>query len=98
VTTRVARALGAVIIATLLTSALPAPPAARAAAVDDPSDIVLVLDFSGSILEDAAIRTDFADALDGIAARVDEIADDLVAGDATVSIVRFATRAQDVPD
>jgi hypothetical protein len=97
VTSRVVRALSAAVVAVLLVSALPAPPA-DAAAIDDPSDIVLVLDFSGSILEDAAIRTDFADALDGIAARVDAIAGELVAGDATVSIVRFATRAQDVPD
>jgi hypothetical protein len=69
-----------------------------APAGNDPSDIVLVLDFSGSILEDKSIRTDFADALDGIAARVEEISDTLTAGDATVSIVRFATKAADLAD
>ena len=72
--------------------------AAAEAPGDDPSDIVLVLDFSGSILEDEATRTAFADALDRIAARVDETAATLTAGDATVSIVRFATKARDLPD
>ncbi len=89
-------------IAALLGSALPiesiAGTAAAAAATGDASDIVLVLDFSGSILEDKAIRTDFADALDGIAARVEETAATLTAGDATVSIVRFATKAADLAD
>jgi hypothetical protein len=87
-----------VLIAALLAFVPPLQPVAQAAAVDDPSDIVLVLDFSGSILTDEAVRTNFADALDGIAGRVDETADRLVAGDATVSIVRFATRAADVAD
>lgn len=70
-------------------------PVARAAA--DPSDVVLVFDFSASILQDQANRNRFATALEGIASRVDEIAPDLVAGDATVSIVQFATRAVDYP-
>lgn len=70
----------------------------RASAVTpDPSDVVLVLDFSGSILEDAANRNRFAAALQGIADRIDQISADLVAGDATVSIVQFATRAVDTP-
>ena len=89
------------LIAILLALALPGHPAAAgltAAVVDDPSDIVLVLDFSGSILDDEAVRTNFADALDGIAARVEDTSATLAAGDATVSIVRFATRAADVPD
>jgi hypothetical protein len=70
-------------------------PNVRAAA--DPSDVVLVLDFSASILDDAANRNRFAAALDRMAARVDETVDELVAGDATVSIVQFATRALDYP-
>ena len=63
----------------------------------DRSDVVLVLDFSGSILEDRTTRNRFGAALDRIAARVDETAADLVAGDTTVSIVQFATRAADYP-
>jgi hypothetical protein len=73
------------------------PPGTRAASADDPADIVLVLDFSGSILDDDVVRAAFADALDGIATRVEETADTRACGDATVSIVRFATRAADVP-
>lgn len=72
-----------------------APPSARAAA--DPSDVVLVFDFSASILQDQTNRNRFATALEGIADRVDAIALDLVGGDATVSIVQFATRARDDP-
>ncbi len=67
------------------------------AANADPSNVVLVLDFSASILEDATTRNRFAAALRRIAARVDETSADLVAGDATVSIVQFATRAADYP-
>ena len=74
------------------------PGAAAATPNDDASDIVLVLDFSGSILEDRAVRRDFADALDDIAARVEATAATLSGGDATVSIVRFATKAADLPD
>jgi len=93
------RGLRVALLAAALVSVLPVASIAGpvAAANDDASDIVLDLDFSGSILEDRAIRTDFADALDRIAARVDETAATLAAGDATVSIVRFATKAQDVP-
>ena len=103
-----ARALLVAIFAASLASALPVASTAGTAAAasasaspsaapsDDASDIVLALDFSGSILEDRLTRTDFADALDGIAARVDETAATLTAGDATVSIIRFATRAADL--
>ena len=63
----------------------------------DKSDVVLVLDFSASILQDAANRNRFGAALEHIAARVDETSADLVAGDTTVSIVQFATRAADTP-
>jgi len=63
----------------------------------DESDVVLVLDFSASILVDATNRNRFGAALEQIAARVDETSADLVAGDTTVSIVQFATRAADTP-
>jgi hypothetical protein len=67
------------------------------AAAPDRSEIVLVLDFSASILQDKANRDRFAGALEGIANRVDETATDLVAGDTTASIVQFAAKAIDTP-
>jgi len=70
-------------------------PSVRAAA--DPSDVVIVMDFSASILQDTTNRNRFGAALEQIAGRVDEISADLVAGDVTVSLVQFATRAADVP-
>jgi hypothetical protein len=72
-------------------------PATLAQTHPDQSDIVLVLDFSASILEDAANRDRFAAALDRIADRIDATSSDLVAGDTTVTLVRFATRAADYP-
>ena len=66
VTAHAFRGLRVALLAAALASALPVASIAGpvAAANDDASDIVLDLDFSGSILEDRAIRTDFADALD----------------------------------
>ena len=64
----------------------------------DQSDVVLVLDYSASILDDAANRNRFAAALDDIADRIDATSADLVAGDTTVTLVQFATRAADYPD
>src|SRR5919198_540548 len=61
----------------------------------DRSEIVIVLDFSGSILRDKTNRNRFAAALERIADRVDQTSADLQAGDARVSIVQFATRARD---
>ena len=61
----------------------------------DRSEVVLVFDLSASILEDTTNRGRFAAALDRIADRIDETSADLVAGDATVSIVQFASRATD---
>ena len=63
----------------------------------DRSDVVLVLDFSASILRDEANRNRFGTALEQIADRVDATSADLVAGDATVSIVQFASKAADYP-
>jgi len=70
-------------------------PASLAQTPPDRSEVVLVLDFSASILEDVANRNRFAAALDRIADRVDATSSDLVAGDAIVTIVQFATRAAD---
>ncbi len=67
----------------------------RAQTAPDQSEVVLVLDFSASILQDATNRNLFGAALERIADRVDETSSDLVAGDATVTIVQFATRAAD---
>jgi hypothetical protein len=83
-----------VLVAVLLISDGLLPSAAAQAA--DPSDVVLVLDFSASILNNATARNQFGGALERIAARVDAIAADLVAGDATVTIVQFAAKAADV--
>ena len=70
-------------------------PNARAVTAPDRSSVVLVLDFSASILQDAANRARFGAALERIAARVDETSSDLVAGDATVTIIQFAAKAVD---
>ncbi len=71
-------------------------PAARAA-VPDRSEVVLVFDFSASILNDSANRNRFGAALEGIADRVEATSADLAGGDATVSIVQFAAKAIDYP-
>ena len=70
-------------------------PASLAQTPPDRSEVVLVLDFSASILEDVANRDRFAAALDRIADRVDATSSDLVVGDAKVSIVQFASKAAD---
>jgi len=85
----------ALVLALLTATGLASTVAAQQA--PDRSDVVIVLDFSASILQDEANRGRFASALEQIAARVDEIAADLVAGDARVSFVQFAARAQDYP-
>ena len=90
-----ASAVMAAVVMTVVLSLGALAPNARAAA--DPSDVVLVFDFSASILRDETNRNRFAAALEGIADRVDAITADLVAGDATVSIVQFATSAVDYP-
>jgi hypothetical protein len=72
-------------------------PSSLAATPPDRSEIVLVLDFSASILDDAANRDRFAAALDRIADRINATSADLVVGDATVSLVQFAASAADYP-
>jgi hypothetical protein len=69
----------------------------RAQTAPDPSDVVIVLDFSASILDEPSSRNRFGAALERIADRVDATSADLIAGDTTVSFVQFATRAIDYP-
>ena len=90
-----ASVIAALVAAVVLVGGSLVPKASAVTA--DPSNVVLVLDFSASILEDATNRNRFAAALRRIADRVDATSADLVAGDATVSIVQFATRAADYP-
>jgi hypothetical protein len=82
-----------VAVAALLTGG--ALPPSVSAQTPDRSDVVLVLDFSASILREKADRNRFGAALERIADRVVATTSDLVAGDVTVSIVRFASRAAD---
>ena len=91
-----ARAVVTIVIWALLVGGALAP-SVLAQAAPDRSDVVLVLDFSASILEDVTNRNRFGAALERIADRVDATSADLVAGDATVTIVQFATSAADQP-
>ena len=64
----------------------------------DASAVVLVFDVSVSILEsDDGTNVEFATALEGIADRVEAIADDLSVGNATVSFVAFGRTARPYP-
>ena len=90
-----ARAVVTIVVGALLMSSGLAP--SVHAAAPDRSEVVLVLDFSASILKDAANRNRFGAALEQIANRVDATSADLVAGDTTVSMIQFATRAADYP-
>ncbi len=87
------RAVVAIVVGALLAGGGIAP--ALLAVGPDRSEVVLVLDFSASILDDEASRNRFGAALERIADRVDETSRDLIAGDATVSIVQFAAKAAD---
>lgn len=89
-----ARAVVTIVVGVLLLGSGLAPNA-RALAAPDRSEVVLVLDFSASILRDATNRNRFGAALERIAARVDETAADLAAGDATMTIIQFASKAVD---
>jgi hypothetical protein len=65
---------------------------------EDPSEVVLVFDVSDSILDsDDGTNVEFAAALEGIADRVADIADDLSVGNATVSFVAFGRTARPYP-
>lgn len=63
-----------------------------------PSDVVLVFDVSDSILQSTdGTNVEFADALDGIADRVDVVAADLASGNAAISFVAFGRTAIPYP-
>ena len=62
---RATRAIVTIVVGALLAGGSLAPVAR--AVTPDPSDVVLVFDFSASILKDVANRTKFATALDAIA-------------------------------
>lgn len=87
-------AVAMLIVGTLMLAGRLAP-ASLAQTPPDRSEVVLVLDYSASILGDVANRDRFAAALDRIADRVNATSSDLSAGDAIVTIVQFATRAAD---
>jgi hypothetical protein len=91
---RISRAAGTILAATLLTAGGLAP--ATLAVGPDKAEVVLVFDFSGSILDDATTRNQFGAALERVADRVDETQGDLIKGETTVSIVQFASKAADL--
>ena len=88
-----AHAVAAIVFTAIVLAGGLAPRAA--AQTPDKSDVVLVFDFSASILNDKTNRNRFGAALESIASRVDEISSDLVAGDTTVTLIQFAARAVD---
>jgi hypothetical protein len=86
------------VLAALLGLGLPVPiPNASAQTSADKSDVVLVLDFSASILQEPTTRNRFGAALERIADRVEELSSELTAGDTAITLVQFATRAVDYP-
>jgi hypothetical protein len=88
------RAVVAIVTVALVIGAT-GPSVVHAQIAPDRSNVVIVLDVSASILEDAANRNRFSAALEGIADRVEQISSELVAGDTTVTFVEFAARAAD---
>ena len=86
----------AIAVAGLLLGSGSVRSASAAETTPDSSDVVLGLDFSASILNDARNRARFAGALERMADRVDALSADLVTGDTTVSLVQFASKARDV--
>ena len=94
------RLSAAVVVVTLLVgivASVGGTPIASAQQAPDEADVVLLMDFSASILNDRANRNRFAQALERIADRVDQISGELQTGDTTVSFVQFASRARDYP-
>ena len=78
-----------------MAAALVAGPGLVAAqTAEDPSDVVLVFDVSNSILlSEDGTNVEFADALEGIADRVEANAEDLAIGNAEISFVVFGRTA-----
>ncbi len=73
---------------------LAGPMLVAAQTAEDPSDVVLVFDVSNSILlSEDGTNTEFADALEGIADRVEANAEDLAIGNAEISFVVFGRTA-----
>ena len=89
------RARIAAAIAFLALVVLGTPLQAVRAQTPDPSDVVLVFDFSASILDEPTDRNRFAAALERIADRVEETSSELLAGDTSVTFIQFAARATD---
>jgi hypothetical protein len=96
---RLGRRGRAVVITAVAALSITGAPTAivRAQTAPDPSDVVIVLDFSASILDEPSDRNRFGAALERIADRVEATSSDLIAGDTTVSIVQFAAKAIDYP-
>jgi hypothetical protein len=92
---RTGRAAATLLVVGLLAVGALAPPSL--AVGPDKAEVVLVFDFSGSILDDKTIRNQFGAALERIADRVDETQRDLIKGDTSISIVQFASKAAEVP-
>jgi hypothetical protein len=73
---------------------LAGPMLVAAQTAEDPSNVVLVFDVSTSILlSEEGLNDEFADALVGIADRVEAAADELAIGNAEISFVAFARQA-----
>ena len=89
------RIVAAIAVAGLLVVSSGGSVVSAAEQAPDSSDVVLVLDYSASILDDARNRARFAGALERMADRVDELSPELVEGDTTVSLVQFASEARD---
>jgi hypothetical protein len=93
-----ARAPIAIAISAALAALVVGSGMVTAQTADDPSEVVLVFDVSDSILDsDDGTNVEFAAALEGIADRVGDIADDLVVGNSTVSFVAFGRTAKPYP-
>jgi hypothetical protein len=90
---RMGRTAAAFLGVVLLAAGWLTPPALGAG--PDQAEVVLVFDFSSSILDDVATRSQFGAALERMADRVEETQRDLLKGDTRVSIVQFASRAAD---
>jgi hypothetical protein len=73
---------------------LAGPMLVAAQTAEDPSNVVLVFDVSNSILlSDDGTNVEFADALEGIADRVEAAGEDLAVGNAEISFVAFGRQA-----
>jgi hypothetical protein len=82
-----------------MAAAFAGPMLVAAQTAQDPSNVVLVFDVSNSILLSTdGTNTEFAAALEGIADRVEESADQLTLGNAEISFVVFGRQAITYPN